>query len=112
MVSTIAGCGHEFVGVSKLLDVEAYREVVGLNNHGVALLQSADYSSVTRLFKQASQKMMSAMHDESSNSTSPSPEATFAGASTPNHTRVRPYKWDDKSKPESCTMSAMETVPF
>ena len=66
MASTIAALGHEFVAVSKLLDVGAYRDAVGLNNHGVALLQGGDYNSAARLFKQASQKMMHAMHDESS----------------------------------------------
>ena len=115
MASTIAGHGHELVAVSKLLDGEAYREAVGLNNHGVALLHSGDYGSAARLFKQASRKMMSAMHDESSTPPS-SEEQAFASASasatSTNNPKVRPYKNWNKNEPESCNLSAMETTAF
>lgn len=109
--STIAGYRHELVAVSKLLDVEAYREAVRLNNHGVTLLQGGDYSSAARLFKQASQKMMSAMHDESSNSPGSTPEATFSGTAPNHHARVRQYRWE-KTQSESCNPSALETSSF
>lgn len=111
MASTIAALGHEFVTVSKLLDVGAYRDAVGLNNHGVALLQGGDYNSAARLFKQASQKMMHAMHDDSSTSSGSANQHAFASATPNHHTRVRPYKWN-KNKPESCNLGALETTPF
>lgn len=111
------GTGNEFIGAaaSSLLDVEAYGEAVGLNNHGVTILQRGEYSSAARLFKQASQKIMSAMHGFESSTSSPnppSPERAFHSSetSTSQH-KPRPYKWI-KDKSDSSNLSSLETSSF
>jgi hypothetical protein len=89
-----------------------YGEAVGLNNHGVTLLQRDDYSGAARLFKQASQKMMSALHDEPSNSPNPPPEqAVHSVPTSTNHHKARPYKWN-KNEPELSNLSSLETPSF
>lgn len=76
MVALTNGEGQALVGGSKNLDADAYREVVGLNNHGVSLLQRGDYGKASRIFKQASRQMISAIQETSPSQESPSDESS------------------------------------
>lgn len=118
MASTcFVGTENEFIGgaASSLLDVEAYGEAVRLNNHGVIILQRGEYSSAARLFKQASQKMMSAIDGFESSTSSPnppSPERAFQSSETcTSQHKPRPYKWI-KDKPDSRNLSSLEISSF
>lgn len=111
MESLTTAKGHEFNAATLKLDMETYHAAVGFNNHGVALLQSGDYGNAARLFKQASQRMMSAIQD-----TSPPPESSSKesfSSPLPNKNNLTPDKWHNKkSSVESCNLSALETISF
>jgi tetratricopeptide (TPR) repeat protein len=112
MESLTTAEGRELVAATHILDVETYRVAVGLNNHGVALLQSGDYGNAARLFKQASRIMISAIQDTSHPPESPSQEP-FTSPLLNHNNNVSPDKWlNKKPAEEACNLPAFETTSF
>lgn len=111
MESLATAKGHEFKVASQKLDVESYLVAVGLNNHGVTLLQGGDYNNAARLFKEAYRRMMSAIQ-ETSPPESSSGESLASELRKTNNTTT-PDTWlNDNSSVKSCNRSPLETTSF